>query len=356
MPETTKRPTSHERRTAPEAALPSDALGRPVHDLRVSLTDRCNLRCTYCMPAEVFGNDHAFLRKEELISLTELDRIIGAFVRCGVRKLRITGGEPLLRPGVVKFLERLRKFELLEDVAMTTNGLLLPSFAQRLAEAGLRRVTVSLDALDPAVFGAMNGRGKHPDLVLAGIAAARAAGLGVKVNMVVQRGMNDSQILPMARHFKEAGITLRFIEFMDVGNVNGWRPESVVGGRDILDLIGSEMPFEPVSPAYRGEVAGRFRYLDDQVEFGIITSVTSPFCGDCTRARLSADGRLFTCLFATQGHDLLGEIRARNPDDEELYGMIAGLWRARSDRYSELRALSASGEGPPKVEMSFIGG
>jgi cyclic pyranopterin phosphate synthase len=333
---------------------PLDLLARPVRDLRISLTDRCNLRCTYCMPAEVFDHNHVFLRKDQLLRLPELDRIIGAFVRCGVGKLRITGGEPLLRRGVTEFLQGLRRFPALQDIAMTTNGLLLPELAARLAEAGLHRVTVSLDALDPGIFGAMNGRGHHPGRVLEGIAAARAAELGVKINMVVQRGVNDGEILPIARHCKREGLVLRFIEFMDVGNSNHWDPAMVVSGREILDRLAREFAFEPVSPAQYGEVAARYRHRDDGCEFGLITSISAPFCRDCTRARLSADGRLFTCLFASEGFDLVGAMRADNLDNEELYRLVAGLWSRRSDRYSEIRAGGAG--GAPKVEMSFIGG
>jgi len=332
---------------------PLDALGRPVRDLRVSLTDRCNLRCTYCMPAEVFDHGHTFLRKDQLMRLNELDRIIGAFVRCGVRKLRITGGEPLLRQGAVKFLRGLRRFPELEDLAMTTNGLLLPEFAGELAAAGLHRVTVSLDALDPDIFGAMNGRGQHPGRVLAGIEAARAAGLGIKINMVVQRGVNDGQILPMARHCKGEGLILRFIEFMDVGNSNHWDPSRVIAGQEILTVLAREFEFDPVSPVCRGEVAQRFRHRDNGVEFGLITSISAPFCRDCTRARLSADGRLFHCLFASEGYDLVGAMRTKLPDEEGLYRLVAELWSRRADRYSEIRTQA----GPsPKVEMSFIGG
>lgn len=332
-----------------------DLLSRPLRDLRVSLTDQCNLRCTYCMPAEIFDQEHAFLQKDQLIRLEELERIIGAFVRCGVRKIRLTGGEPLVRRGVVEFLGCLKKFSEIEDLAMTTNGLLLPTFASGLAEAGLHRVTVSLDALDPDIFSRMNGRGKHPDQVLKGIEAAKSAGLAVKVNMVVQRGVNDSQVLPMALHFKAAGIPLRFIEFMDVGNHNHWDPAMVVSGEEILARLAAETTFEAVPPAHFGEVANRFRYTDDGVEFGIITSISQPFCTSCTRARLSADGRLFTCLFASKGHDLLGAMRSGNPDDEALYQMVATLWRTRDDRYSELRS-AVGGNTPAKVEMSFIGG
>jgi len=334
---------------------PIDLLGRPVRDLRVSVTDRCNLRCTYCMPAEVFGPDHAFLRGEDLVALPELERIVRAFVRCGVRKLRITGGEPLLRPGIVEFVERLGRLDQLEDVAMTTNGLLLARHASDLAAAGLHRVTVSLDALNPETFRRMNGRGRHPDEVLAGIDAARAAGLAVKVNMVVQRGFNDGEILPMARHFKHRGITLRFIEFMDVGNSNHWNPALVVPGAEILAVLARSFAFDPVGPECRGEVAARFRYLDDGGEFGVITSITSPFCCDCTRARLSANGQLFTCLFASAGFDLRTALRERNFDEEALRQLIADLWSRRDERYSELRALAIN-QGVPKVEMSFIGG
>jgi len=307
------------------------------------------------MPAEVFGPDHAFLHDEELLGLPELQRIIGAFVRCGVRKLRITGGEPLLRNGVVEFIGHLRKFDQLEDIAMTTNGLLLPRFAAGLAAAGLQRVTVSLDALDPDVFRRMNGRCRHPDEVMAGIDAAIDAGLAVKVNMVVQRGVNDAQILPMASRFKERGITLRFIEFMDVGNSNDWSPGAVVASAEILEMLAGHFEFEPVAPAHRGEVATRFRYSDNGAEFGIITSISSPFCRDCTRARLTANGRLFTCLFAADGFDLRAAMRDGNLDDAALYELIAGLWSRRDNRYSELRALAGNAHSP-KVEMSFIGG
>ena len=339
--------------STPPSPQPLDALGRPVRDLRVSLTDRCNLRCTYCMPAEVFDHGHTFLRKDQLMRLSELDRIIGAFVRCGVRKLRITGGEPLLRAGLVKFLHGLRRFPELEDLAMTTNGLLLPGFASQLAAAGLHRVTVSLDALDPEVFGLMNGRGQHPERVLAGIEAARAAGLGIKINMVVQRGVNDGQILPMAKYCKSKGLVLRFIEFMDVGNFNHWDPSRVISGQEILAILTREFDFDPVPPTCRGEVAQRFRYRDTGLEFGLITSISAPFCRDCTRARLSADGRLFHCLFASEGYDLVGALRTKLPDEESLDRLVADLWSRRADRYSEIRSQAGSF---PKVEMSFIGG
>lgn len=307
------------------------------------------------MPAEIFDRNHAFLQKGQIIRLEELERLIGAFVRCGVRKIRLTGGEPLVRRGVVEFLESLKRFTAIEDLAMTTNGLLLPTFASGLAEAGLHRVTVSLDALDVDIFARMNGRGRRPEEVLKGIEAAKTAGLGVKVNMVVQRGVNDSQILPMALHFKSAGIPLRFIEFMDVGNHNEWHPSLVVSGAEILDRLSSVADFEPVPPSAFGEVANRFRYTDDGVEFGLITSISAPFCRSCTRARLSADGRLFTCLFAAEGHDLLGAMRSGNPDDEALYQMVASLWSARDERYSELRSTGGGGT-TAKVEMSFVGG
>jgi len=272
-----------------------------------------------------------------------------------VSKLRITGGEPLLRSGVVEFLGHLRKFDQLEDVAMTTNGLLLPRYADGLAAAGLQRVTVSLDALDPDVFRRMNGRGRHPDEVMAGIEAAIDAGLAVKVNMVVQRGVNDAQILPMASQVKKRGITLRFIEFMDVGNSNHWSPESVVSGAEILEMLAGHFEFEPVAAAHRGEVATRFRYIDNGAEFGVITSISSPFCRDCTRARLTANGRLFTCLFAADGFDLRAAVRDGNLDDAALQELVAGIWSRRDDRYSELRALAGNADSP-KVEMSFIGG
>ncbi|WP_269522367.1 GTP 3',8-cyclase MoaA [Coraliomargarita parva] len=331
-----------------------DQHGRGVTDLRISLTDRCNLRCTYCMPKEVFGPDYVFLRKDQWLHFHELDRVVEAFVELGVRKIRLTGGEPLLRPGLVKYIEGMRRFRQIEDIALTTNGLRLAEKVGDLRDAGLKRVTVSLDALDADLCGRMNGRGIGPNVVLAGIEAARAAGFGVKVNMVVERGANDSQILPMARYFKERGVTLRFIEFMDAGNYNHWSLERVVSGREILDRLAEELEFEPVDVSSAREVAKRYAYKDGSAEFGLITSVTQPFCGGCTRARISADGRLFTCLFASEGVDLKPWLRGDALPQDELLGRLAAIWRGRSDRYSEVRSAATPRLG--KVEMSYIGG
>lgn len=331
-----------------------DQTGRGLTDLRISLTDRCNLRCSYCMPKEIFGPDYEFLRRAEWLRFTELDDLVEAFVRLGVRKIRLTGGEPLLRPGLVKYIHGLRRFSEIEDIAITTNGLRLAEKVTELKEAGLSRVTVSLDALDPEIAGMMNGRGIAPTVILAGIDAALAAGLGVKVNMVVERGMNDGEILPMARHFKALGVTLRFIEFMDVGNCNDWNLKQVVSGREILDQISREFAVEAVDLSSNQEVAKRYRYADGAAEFGLITSVTQPFCGGCTRARISADGKLYTCLFASEGLDLKAYLRSDSYDTEALFERLAKHWQVRDDRYSELRSSTAAKK--PKIEMSYIGG
>ena len=332
----------------------ADTRGRGLTDLRISLIDQCNLRCTYCMPAEIFGPDYRFLKRTEWLRFGELYDLVRAFTRLGVRKVRLTGGEPLLRPGLSKFIRGLRRFEAIEDLALTTNGLRLAERAGELAEAGLHRVTVSLDALDPELNGRMNGRGIGPEVVLAGIEGARSAGLAVKVNMLVERGVNEGEILPMARLFRDKGIPLRFIEFMDTGNHNGWRMDRVVTGREILALLATEHAFEPIDTTSSRMVAKRYRYTDGSAEFGLITSVSQPFCGDCTRARISADGQLFTCLFATRGTDLKGFLRSEEYSPEALYEKLAARWRVRDDRYSEIRT-SATPKGE-KVEMSFIGG
>ncbi|WP_407540057.1 GTP 3',8-cyclase MoaA [Deinococcus radiomollis] len=334
----------------------TDQLGRPLRDLRLSVTDRCNLRCTYCMPKEVFGPDFAFLPKSELLSFEELERLSRLFVASGVNKLRITGGEPLLRRGLPELIGRLVAIEGVQDIAMTTNGLLLPRLAADLKAAGLKRVTVSLDSLDPEVFGRMNGLGVHPDKVLDGIEAALVAGLGVKVNTVVQRGVNDASLGELWHALKDKAV-LRFIEFMDVGNHNGWNLDAVVPPREVLAQLGSE--FVPVGANYRGEVATR--YTDAQGhEAGLITSVSSPFCGDCTRARLSAVGVLYTCLFATGGLDLRSPLR-EGQSDAQLRELLAQTWSVRRDRYSEERGEAtergkATGLIRQKVEMSHIGG
>ncbi len=328
-----------------------DTFGRPLRDLRISVTDRCNFRCVYCMPKEVYGRDHAFLERRELLTFEEIARVAGIFVARGVQKIRITGGEPLVRRDVERLVAQLSALDV--DLTLTTNGSLLPQKAHLLADAGLRRVTVSLDSLDDPQFRALNDVDFPVDRVLEGIDAAAAAGLPVKVNAVIKRGANDDQIVPMAKFFREQGHTLRFIEFMDVGHTNGWRLDDVVPAAEIIDTLDRALGVEPVDPGYRGEVAKRWRYKDGKGEVGVIASVTQPFCGDCTRARLSAEGKLFTCLFALRGHDLRALIRG-GASDEELAGALAGVWNSRKDRYSELR--SEATESLPKVEMSYIGG
>ena len=330
-----------------------DTLGRPIRDLRISVTDRCNFRCVYCMPKEVFGRDYRFLERRELLTFEEIDRLARAFARLGVEKIRITGGEPLVRRDVERLVAMLARIDDL-DLTMTTNGALLAQKAEALHDAGLRRVSVSLDSLDETVFRAMNDVDFPVARVLEGIDAAAAAGLApVKVNMVVKRGLNEHSVLPMARHFRESGHILRFIEYMDVGHTNGWRMNEVVPAEEIVAAIDAELPLEPVEPNYAGEVARRWCYRDGSGEIGVISSVTQPFCGGCTRARLSAEGRLFTCLFAVRGHDLRAVVRG-GATDEELDEAIARVWRARSDRYSELRTAETAAR--PKVEMSYIGG
>jgi cyclic pyranopterin phosphate synthase len=329
-----------------------DRLGRPARDLRISVTDRCNLRCVYCMPREAFGPDHRFLERRELLSFEEIARLAGAFVAHGVEKVRLTGGEPLVRRQVERLVTMLAAIPGL-DLTLTTNGALLPQRAEALRAAGLTRVTVSLDALDDATFMAINDAGLPVARVLEGIDAAAAAGLPVKVNMVVKRGANDGQVLAMAERFRGTGHTLRFIEYMDVGATNGWRTDDVVPAAEILAAVDDVHPIEPAAPRYRGEVARRWRYRDGAGEIGVIASVTRPFCGDCTRARLSAEGRLFTCLFAADGHDLRGPLRA-GASDAEIAAMVGRLWGGRRDRYSEER--SAATAGLPRPEMSYIGG
>ncbi|HEV8468023.1 MAG TPA: GTP 3',8-cyclase MoaA [Candidatus Limnocylindria bacterium] len=332
---------------------PLDTLGRPLHDLRISVTDRCNFRCVYCMPKEVFGKDFQFLPRAEILTFEEIERLVRIFVGLGVQKIRLTGGEPLVRRDLERLVEKLAALGDL-DLTLTTNGSLLAQKAKALAGAGLRRITVSLDSLDDATFRAMNDVDFPVAKVLAGIEAAQAAGLApIKINMVTKRGVNESSIVPMARYFKGSGMTLRFIEFMDVGSTNGWRLDDVVPAREIVAMIDREMPMEPVAPAYRGEVANRYRYKDGTGEIGIIASVTQPFCADCTRARLSADGSLYTCLFATQGHDLRALVRG-GATDEEIANAIATVWTERTDRYSELRSSDTA--GLHRIEMSFIGG
>jgi cyclic pyranopterin phosphate synthase len=333
---------------------PRDTLGRPLHDLRISVTDRCNFRCVYCMPRAVFGPDHAFLPTADLLTFDEIERLVRVFTRLGVEKVRLTGGEPLVRRDLPTLVSALAKIPSVRDLTLTTNGVLLPTLAAPLRAAGLHRVTISLDADDDETFMRLNDARVPVTRVLAGMEAAEAAGLGpIKLNMVVKRGWNEHAILPMARRFRGSGRILRFIEYMDVGNSNGWRLDDVVTADEILRLISSELPVEPMEPTAPGEVAERYRYLDGAGEIGIIASVSRPFCGSCNRARLSADGKLYTCLFATEGHDLRALLRG-GASDEQLEVDLRRLWGAREDRYSELR--SADTVDLPKVEMSYIGG
>ena len=332
----------------------ADTLGRPLRDLRISVTDRCNFRCRYCMPREVFGREYQFLARDLLLSFEEIERLAEIFAGLGVRKIRLTGGEPLLRRDLEHLVAGLAAVPGIDDIGMTTNGSLLARKAEALAAAGLGRVTVSLDSLDPARFAAINDADFPVSGVLEGIDAAAAAGLTpVKVNMVVKRGANDGDIVPMARHFRGTGHIVRFIEYMDVGHTNGWRLDDVVPATEIVARIDAEFPLEPVPSGYRGEVAERFRYRDGSGEVGVIASVTRPFCGDCTRARISAEGVLYTCLFATAGHDLRAPLRD-GASDEEIAAAIARIWSGRADRYSEIR--SSQTVDLPKVEMSYIGG
>jgi cyclic pyranopterin phosphate synthase len=335
-----------------------DTRGRALRDLRISVTDRCNFRCPYCMPGEVFGRDYQFLPRDEILRYEEIARLARVFVGLGVHKLRITGGEPTVRRGLPDLVAMLAGLRTPEgdavDLAMTTNGSALRHLARPLAEAGLRRVTVSLDSIDDEVFRRMNGVDFPLARVLDGIDAAVEAGLGpIKVNVVLKRGENDAGILPLARWARDAGHVLRFIEYMDVGTTNGWRLDEVVPAAEVVEIISREWPLEAVDPGYRGEVAGRWRYVDGRGEIGLIASVTRPFCGDCTRARLSAEGKLYTCLFSAIGHDLRAPLRG-GVTDAELDTLISGIWSGRDDRYSERRA--AASERLPKLEMFALGG
>ncbi|MFO7533571.1 MAG: GTP 3',8-cyclase MoaA [Candidatus Limnocylindrales bacterium] len=332
----------------------SDRLGRPLRDLRISVTDRCNFRCTYCMPREVYGAAFRFLPQAELLTFEEITRLASAAVSLGVSKIRLTGGEPLLRRDVEQLVRMLAGLDGLRDLTLTTNGSLLAAKAAELAAAGLKRVTVSLDSLDDAVFAALNDVDFPVTRVIAGIEAAARAGLQpIKVNMVVRRGLNEGSVLPMARFAREGGYTLRFIEYMDVGHTNGWALEEVVPSAEVVAMVAAELPLEPLPPQYPGEVATRWRYLDGGGEIGVISSVTQPFCGACTRARLTAEGVLYTCLFGVRGSDLRTPLRA-GIDDEALREHVASLWSDRTDRYSELR--SGATVALPRVEMSRIGG
>jgi cyclic pyranopterin phosphate synthase len=342
-----------------------DTRGRALHDLRISVTDRCNFRCVYCMPKEIFGRDYAFLPKNLLLSFEEIARVARAGISLGVRKLRLTGGEPLLRRDLEDLVRMLAALPTPDgsplDIAVTTNGSALAHKAAALREAGLNRVTVSLDSFDDATFRAMNDVDFPVDRVLEGIRVAREVGFPVKVNTVLKRGLNDHDIIPIAEHFRGTGVTVRFIEFMDVGTTNGWNLAEVVPSAEVVEQISAVYPLEPVPPAYPGETATRWRYLDGAGEIGAISSVTSPFCGSCTRARISADGKLFTCLFASRGHDLRTLLRSHADDggqDAVVRDALAGLWAVRDDHYSEQRSQATASQAGPRerIEMSYIGG
>ena len=349
----------------PPTGLLSDTLARPLRDLRISVTDRCNFRCSYCMPSEVFNKDYAFLPQTSLLSFEEITRLTKIFVAHGVEKIRLTGGEPLLRKHLEVLIEMLAKLVTPEgkplDITLTTNASLLAKKAQALKDAGLQRVTVSLDALDDTIFRRMNDVDFPVADVLKGIEVAQKVGLApIKINMVVKRGTNDAEILPMARHFRNSGVVLRFIEYMDVGATNGWRMDEVLPSAQVIERINAEFPLIAIDPNYVGETAERWRYTDGGGEVGVISSVTHAFCGDCNRARLSTEGKLFLCLFASQGHDLRALLRNGAADDQ-IAGAVGHIWQARTDRYSELRAALPADTsliipGEKRVEMSYIGG
>ena len=333
----------------------TDTLGRPLRDLRISVTDRCNFRCTYCMPAEIFGERYQFLPKPELLTFEEITRLTRIFTKFGVNKLRLTGGEPLVRADMEKLVAMLAEVKDIGDLTLTTNGYLLAQKAQALKEAGLHRVTISLDSLDDEVFKAMNGRGFGTQRVLDGIRAAEEVGLSpIKINAVVEKGVNDHTLVDLARYFKGTEHIVRFIEFMDVGNLNGWNMDRVLPSAEVIRRIDAVFPLEPAEANYYGEVAERYRYKDGSGEIGVISSVTQPFCGNCTRARLSPDGHLVTCLFANTGFDLKVPLRS-GATDEEIEALLESVWRARTDRYSEERT-TLTGPQPKKIEMYQIGG
>ncbi|WP_088265827.1 GTP 3',8-cyclase MoaA [Bacillus mycoides] len=332
-----------------------DKLDRPLKDLRISVTDRCNFRCRYCMPEEIFGRDYSFLSNDKILSFDEIERITRIFVSLGVRKLRITGGEPLLRKDLPELIQRLNEIDGVEDIGLTTNGSLLKKFAPDLYKAGLSRVTVSLDSLNEERFSYLNGNRSKVKTVLAGIQAAAEAGMKIKMNMVVQKGKNEEDIVQMAEYFKENKHILRFIEYMDVGNFNGWALGEVVSKQEIVEMIHKVMPLERIEANYPGEVATRYRYVGSEEEIGIISSVTDSFCSSCTRARISAEGKLYTCLFASKGNDLK-ELLRFGYTDEEITNVIRDIWNNRSDRYSDERLSNTNKKAMPKIEMSHIGG
>ena len=332
----------------------TDRLGRPLQDLRISVIDRCNFRCTYCMPKEIFGIDFAFMPMEKLLSFEEIERLVKIFVQLGVKKIRLTGGEPLLRKDLPTLIKKLANIKDLEDIALTTNASLLEMKAKNLKEAGLKRINVSLDALDEDLFMAINDSKVPPKRVIKGILKAKDVGIEVKVNMVVKKGMNDHEIIPMANFFKDLGITLRFIEFMDVGQSNGWDFSKVVTKKEILYELSKHFDLEPVNPAHIGEVAQRYRYIGTNIEVGFITSVSESFCSTCTRARIAADGKMYTCLFAEKGFDFKALLRS-GKTDEELKQQIIHIWHERNDRYSDDRTEETAKQ-KRKIEMSYIGG
>ena len=337
----------------------TDKFGRPVRDLRISVTDRCNFRCPYCMPAEAYGEKYEFLPRPHILSFEEIERLTRLFVRIGVSKVRITGGEPLVRANLPDLVSKLCVIDGIDDIALTTNGYLLGNNAQQLRDAGLNRLTISLDSIDPDVFKEMSGRPQGPENTLAGIKAAASLGFEqIKINVVVQRGVNEHTLVDTARYFKGTGAIVRFIEFMDVGTKNGWELSQVFTADEVIQTINAEFPLEPIAPNYKGEVASRYRYVDGSGEIGVISSVSKPFCGDCTRARLSTDGKLITCLFASGGTDFKTPMRS-GATDAELAAIITKVWTGRNDRYSELRSSDTEFENDSddsKVEMYYIGG
>ncbi|RKQ37236.1 GTP 3',8-cyclase MoaA [Oceanobacillus halophilus] len=332
----------------------TDKFGRPMKDLRISVIDRCNFRCTYCMPKEIFGRDFAFMPREQLLSFEEIERLAKIFIDLGVKKIRLTGGEPLLRRDLPVLIEKLTAIEGLEDIGLTTNGSLLGHMAQKLKNAGLQRVNVSLDALDAELFKSINDSGVGPERVLQGIKKAQEVGLEVKVNMVVKKGMNDQEVVPMAKYFKQLGICLRYIEFMDVGQTNGWDFTKVITKNDIYHELTKHFDLEAIDPDYVGEVAKRYRYKGTNSEVGFITSVSESFCSTCTRARIAADGKMYTCLFAADGFDFRALLRS-DKSDREVRTTIMNIWSNRTDRYSDERTAE-SAKNKKKIEMSYIGG
>lgn len=359
MPVSTTEPTRHtdaDEQGGDASGALTDTFGRHLRDLRISVIDRCNFRCDYCMPLETYGEDYSFLNPDHYLSFEEIARLTRLFARRGVEKIRITGGEPLLRPNLQELISKIAQVEGIQDIALTTNGYLLADQAETLAEAGLRRVTVSLDALDPELFRKMNGVGKGPEPVLEGIEAADRAGLTpTKINTVVRRGVNDDSVLPLVRHFRSTGRIVRFIEYMDVGTRNGWDRSEVVPSAELKERIDAAFPIEPLDPNYPGEVANRYRFVDGAGEIGFVSSVTNPFCGSCTRARLSTEGTLYTCLFASDGADFRALLRD-GASDATLLDRLDAVWGERDDRYSEERGQAADQDREDRVEMYEIGG